>query len=68
MSEKEITGNICAVCGIKAGLKCTGCLAVIYCGKEHQIQDWKKGHKNACKSYEVRYFIDVRSNNRTQKI
>lgn len=53
MSEKEITGNICAVCGIKAGLKCTGCLAVTYCGKEHQVLDWKKGHKNSCKSYEV---------------
>lgn len=53
MCENEITGNICAVCGIKAGLKCTGCYAVIYCGKEHQVQDWKKGHKHVCKCYEV---------------
>ncbi|XP_063704577.1 SET domain-containing protein SmydA-8-like [Culicoides brevitarsis] len=53
MSETEITGNICAVCGITAVQRCTGCLAVTYCGKEHQVQDWKRGHKNVCKAYEV---------------
>lgn len=43
----------CAVCGVAASQKCGGCRNVVYCGKEHQIVHWKKGHKAECKCYEV---------------
>ncbi|XP_036326131.1 SET domain-containing protein SmydA-8-like [Rhagoletis pomonella] len=43
----------CAVCGVTAAQKCGGCRNVVYCGKEHQIIHWKKGHKAECKCYEV---------------
>ncbi|XP_050334966.1 SET domain-containing protein SmydA-8 [Bactrocera neohumeralis] len=45
-------GN-CAVCGVAASQKCGGCRNVVYCGKEHQIIHWKKGHKAECKCYEI---------------
>lgn len=44
---------ICEYCGAKAGQKCAGCKLVFYCGREHQVLDWKKGHRNKCKGYEV---------------
>lgn len=45
--------QICKVCGVYAVLKCGGCKIVVYCGKDHQKSDWKNGHKNQCKCYEV---------------
>ena len=47
----------CANCGVaetagKVALKpCSRCKAVVYCGKECQMQHWKKagGHKAECK-------------------
>ena len=29
--------------------RCTGCFLELYCSKECQRQDWKKGHKGVCK-------------------
>lgn len=46
----------CEYCGTFATQKCTGCKLVFYCGKEHQILDWKKEHKSKCKAYEVLQF------------
>ena len=40
------TGLACKVCG-RPGRRCAGCMLVAYCGKEHQLQDWKK-HKTLC--------------------
>ena len=28
--------------------RCSRCKKVWYCGRECQMQDWKKGHKNVC--------------------
>lgn len=40
----------CAVCGAGGDLKaCARCGTVAYCGKEHQLADWKGGHKHSCK-------------------
>ncbi|KAI0434035.1 WD40-repeat-containing domain protein [Xylaria sp. FL1042] len=39
--------NACIVCG-NPGKLCTGCEKIAYCGKEHQMKDWKK-HKGVCK-------------------
>ena len=39
----------CSVCGIIENLKrCGKCLSTWYCGREHQVQDWKN-HKKLCK-------------------
>lgn len=43
----------CAVCGISAGQKCSGCNERFYCSKDHQRVDWKAVHKNDCKCYDV---------------
>lgn len=47
--------QICVVCGVLADLKCGGCKNVVYCGKDHQRVDWKSGHKNQCKCFEVTF-------------
>lgn len=40
--------DYCALCKeFKATQLCTGCRGVMYCSKEHQVQDWKK-HKAVC--------------------
>lgn len=38
---------LCQVCN-KLGTRCTGCLKVAYCSKEHQKEDWHR-HRRACK-------------------
>lgn len=39
----------CFVCGRTIQLKgCSKCKAVKYCGRDHQILDWKRGHKKVC--------------------
>lgn len=42
-------GAMCEVCQKVDGLKrCARCGVVAYCGKEHQLADWKT-HKQVCK-------------------
>jgi hypothetical protein len=44
--------NMCNGCGKKSDiklLKCSGCEAVYYCGKECQKKDWKGGHNVVCR-------------------
>ena len=39
----------CSVCGTSEKLlRCARCKTVAYCGREHQIRDWKI-HRRACK-------------------
>ena len=40
--------SLCIVCGCYAPKKCAKCKQVNYCSREHQIHDWKKGHKLLC--------------------
>ncbi|KAH1021556.1 hypothetical protein HUJ04_011055 [Dendroctonus ponderosae] len=40
--------NMCNLCGIAADKKCGRCKRAMYCSKEHQTLDWKKGHKLNC--------------------
>lgn len=44
----------CAVCGTSDSklFRCSQCKSVCYCCKEHQRQDWKKGHKALCALYQ----------------
>ncbi|XP_066248550.1 programmed cell death protein 2 [Euwallacea similis] len=41
--------DVCNLCGISAHQRCGQCKKVIYCCKEHQVIDWKSGHKQQCK-------------------
>jgi pre-rRNA-processing protein TSR4 len=38
----------CCVCGAKSCSHCGKCKVAYYCSKEHQIIDWKSGHKGRC--------------------
>ncbi|KAM4063889.1 MYND finger domain-containing protein [Hirsutella rhossiliensis] len=42
-------GKVCRVCREIAGARrCSRCLAVAYCSRQHQKEDWKV-HKKGCK-------------------
>lgn len=61
--------NGCKVCKGEAKLlKCSGCLAVFYCSKDCQISDWRNGHKNDCKPFEVNKMWRNFSESLTRKI
>jgi ankyrin repeat protein len=45
--EYKFNKQLCNMCGISATQYCGGCKQVLYCGKEHQKQDWVK-HKKYC--------------------
>ncbi|CAL1545453.1 unnamed protein product [Lymnaea stagnalis] len=40
--------SLCFVCGIRGTKKCSQCKNTHYCSKEHQVLDWKSGHKQTC--------------------
>lgn len=40
----------CCVCGSDAPKLCAGCKIFRYCTRECQVEDWKAGHKKACKT------------------
>ena len=57
LSSAELDGSIdsvldqpplCQVCGCMAPKHCGKCKMVNYCSRDHQLVDWKKGHKNLC--------------------
>ena len=47
------TEGQCKLCQKMTTNKCTGCLKVFYCSRDHQKQDWKSGHKKECKGKAV---------------
>ena len=44
---------VCPVCGLRARLKCSGCLRVAYCGAQHQRIHWKREHRLGCCPYKI---------------
>lgn len=53
----------CKVCNGAAKQKCSGCLSIFYCSRECQVKDWKNGHKNECKPYEVSLVLKIPTEN-----
>lgn len=45
--------NHCLICKKPSELSCSLCTRAYYCSKEHQIQDWKKSHKNNCVPFKI---------------
>jgi len=43
----------CCVCGSDAPKLCAGCKIFRYCTRECQVEDWKAGHKKACKTCKI---------------
>jgi pre-rRNA-processing protein TSR4 len=50
----EHFGKLCKVCNLRSTSHCGKCRCVYYCSKEHQVADWKAGHKSQCCSEGVR--------------
>lgn len=57
----------CAICSEPAGQVCGGCRAEHYCGKVHQKQAWRAGHRLKCTSFRLdtnellgRHFVATR--------
>ena len=40
--------SVCAVCGCAGDKRCAKCHSRTYCGRDHQVIDWKAGHKQTC--------------------
>ncbi|XP_067011362.1 programmed cell death protein 2 [Anabrus simplex] len=45
--------KLCIVCGAKGTSHCGRCKKVFYCSRQHQIVDWKTGHKEICQTGQV---------------
>jgi pre-rRNA-processing protein TSR4 len=40
--------KLCSLCGCRGEKLCSKCKKVSYCSREHQVVDWKEGHKGEC--------------------
>ncbi|XP_059483474.1 programmed cell death protein 2 [Neocloeon triangulifer] len=49
---EELT-KVCRVCNLKGTSHCGKCRNVNYCSREHQVADWRAGHKLECAANEV---------------
>lgn len=51
--------KLCNLCGISGPKTCSACKKVTYCGKDHQVLDWKSGHKSECKDPNFKYINPI---------
>lgn len=45
----------CHLCGCRSEKHCSKCKVVSYCSREHQVADWKAGHKTNCGHVSTEY-------------
>lgn len=57
--------NLCQICGVKSSSHCAKCKSVYYCCKQHQLIDWKSGHKTKCKPGAKTTEFKVKTTNRS---
>ena len=50
LAELESQHPLCILCGCSGDKQCSMCHKVTYCCKDHQVIDWKYGHKKICKN------------------
>ena len=50
ISSRHARHRVCRVCGKFSKYFCARCNEARYCSQACQIQDWRSGHKQACKS------------------
>nr|XP_036876834.1 programmed cell death protein 2 isoform X2 [Manis javanica] len=51
--------HLCRVCGCLGPKTCSRCHKAHYCSREHQILDWRLGHKQACTESEFEIVIET---------
>ncbi|CAD5208208.1 unnamed protein product [Bursaphelenchus xylophilus] len=51
--NEKAFNKTCSTCGLKAASRCSKCDKAWYCGRDHQILDWTRGHKAECAEGEV---------------
>ena len=49
-SPISLQPHLCIVCGCSGPKRCDRCTQAHYCSKEHQILNWKAGHKRFCEN------------------
>ncbi|XP_005148731.2 programmed cell death protein 2 [Melopsittacus undulatus] len=42
---------LCRICGCLGPHACGRCRRVSYCGPEHQVLDWRRGHRRSCEQH-----------------
>jgi len=46
----EDVSKVCKVCNLRGTSHCAKCRKANYCSRQHQVLDWKAGHKQECAS------------------
>lgn len=49
--------SLCRVCGHRSTNHCSKCKVANYCTKQHQVIDWKAGHKEECVRSKSRHLL-----------
>lgn len=47
--EESTCSRRCEICGDPGKYRCGACKCIFYCGREHQVEHWRSGHKQECK-------------------
>ena len=53
LEQQDLAGaeryqELCVVCGCAGPKRCSKCHTATYCGRQHQVYDWKQRHKAVC--------------------
>lgn len=60
----ENYGKLCRVCNLRSTSHCGKCRCVYYCCRQHQVFDWKAGHKVQCCNEGIMNFVNQNKNDK----